>query len=55
MVRKPECEYSERVDIRAWVRVGDADEFVRRVTDLTERRAVLGEPLMEYMASDKGA
>jgi uncharacterized YigZ family protein len=55
MVRKPECEYSERVDIRAWVRVGDVDEFVRRVTDLTERRAVLGEPLMEYMASDKGA
>lgn len=52
MVRRPECEYSERVDIRAWVRVDDADEFVRRVTDLTERRAVLGEPLREYMASD---
>ncbi len=39
MASRPECEYSERVDIKACVPIARRDEFLRRLADLTERRA----------------
>lgn len=49
MARRPECEYSDKVDVRAWVRVDDADEFSRRITDLTERHVRLTKRPDEYI------
>ncbi len=39
MAKRPQCEYSERVDIKAWVPIDRRDEFLRRLSDATERRA----------------
>lgn len=49
MARKPECEYSDRVDIRAWVPVGRDEEFERRITDLTERHVRLSKWKDQYI------
>ena len=48
MARRPECDYYQKVDVKVWVKVDDADEFVRRITDLTERHARLIEMPQEY-------
>ncbi|MBQ8373181.1 MAG: YigZ family protein, partial [Candidatus Methanomethylophilaceae archaeon] len=48
MARRPECDYYQKVDVKVWVRVDYADEFVRRITDLTERHARLIEMPQEY-------
>ena len=48
MARRPECDYYQKVDVKVWVRVDDADEFVRRITDLTERHARLIEMPQDY-------
>ncbi len=39
MAKRPQCEYTERVDIRAWVPIDRREEFLRRLSDATERRA----------------
>lgn len=39
MASRPECEYAERVGVRVRVPVTLAEEFERRIVDLTERRA----------------
>ena len=49
MAKRPECDYYEKVDIKAWIRMSDKDEFVRRITDLTERHARLMELPSEYI------
>ena len=49
MAKRPECDYYEKVDIKAWIRMSDKDEFVRRITDLTERHARLMELPFEYI------
>ena len=41
MAVKPECDYYEKVDVRAWIRIPDTEEFVRRITDVTERHVIL--------------
>ena len=38
MARRPECTYSERVDVKAWVLAGRADELLRRLDALTGGR-----------------
>ncbi len=48
MAKRPECDYYQKVDVKVWVRVGDAEEFVRRITDLTERHVRLMEMPSEY-------
>ena len=48
MAKRPECDYYQKVDVKVWVKVGDADEFVRRITDLTERHVRLMEMPPEY-------
>ena len=49
MAKRPECDYGARVDVRMWVRVGMEEEFVRRITDLTERHVRLMEWPQEYI------
>ena len=49
MARSPSCDYSDRVDIKAWIRIEDEEEFVRRITDLTERRVLLRPMSDEYI------
>ncbi len=39
MARRPECEYTERVDVRVWVPIDRRDEFLRRLSDVSSRRA----------------
>ncbi len=39
MAKRPQCEYTERVDVRVWVPIDRRDEFLRRLSDVTERRA----------------
>lgn len=39
MACRPECEYTDRVDLRVRVPIGRRDEFLRRLSDLTERKA----------------
>lgn len=41
MAKNPQCDYSDKVDVKAWIRVDDDEEFVRRITDLTERHVML--------------
>ena len=48
MAKRPECDYYQKVDVKVWVRVGDDEEFVRRITDLTERHVRLMEMPSEY-------
>ncbi|MBR4226320.1 MAG: YigZ family protein [Candidatus Methanomethylophilaceae archaeon] len=40
MARRPECTYSERVDVKAWVLADRADELLGRLDELTGGRAV---------------
>ena len=40
MAKRPECSYSERVDLKAWVPVDRADELLRRLDELTGGRTV---------------
>lgn len=40
MARRPECSFSERVDLKAWVPVDRADELLRRLDELTGGRTV---------------
>ncbi len=40
MARRPECSYSERVDLKAWVLLERADELQGRLDELTGGRAV---------------
>ena len=49
MARSPACDYSDRVDIKAWIRIEDEEEFVRRITDLTDRRILLRPMSDEYI------
>lgn len=49
MAKRPECEYSTRVDVKAWIPYGRRDEFLRRLSDLTERRAVPSQLPDEYV------
>lgn len=49
MAKRPECDYSDKVDVRAWVPVGRDEEFERRITDLTERHVRLWKMDDEYI------
>jgi uncharacterized YigZ family protein len=49
MARNPQCDYSDKVDVKAWIRIADGDEFVRRITDLTERHVMLKPSDDEYI------
>ncbi len=49
MARNPQCDYSDKVDVKAWIRISDEDEFVRRITDLTERHVMLKPSEDEYI------
>ena len=49
MAKNPSCEYTDKVDVKAWVRIGDEDDFVRRITDLTERHVMLRHSGDEYI------
>jgi uncharacterized YigZ family protein len=49
MARNPQCDYSDKVDVKAWIRLSDEDEFVRRITDLTERHVMLKPSEDEYI------
>ena len=49
MAKRPECEYSDKVDIKAWIPVGKDEEFERRITDLTERHVRLWKMADEYI------
>lgn len=45
----PKCEYSDKVDVKAWIRISDAEAFERRITDLTERHVMLRRSDDEYI------
>ncbi len=49
MAKKPDCSYSDKVDIRAWVPIGRDEEFEKRITDLTERHVRLSKCTDEYI------
>ena len=49
MAKRPECEFGMNVDVKAWILTDREDEFVRRITDLTERHARLMELPSEYI------
>lgn len=49
MARKPQCEYSDKVDVKAWVPIDRDEEFERRITDLTERHVRLLKLKDEYI------
>lgn len=49
MAKAPSCEYSDKVDVKAWIRIDDEEEFVRRITDLTERHVMLRQSDDEYI------
>ena len=49
MARAPKCDYSDKVDVKAWIRISDDEEFVRRITDLTERHVMLKPSDDEYI------
>lgn len=49
MAKRPECEYSDKVDVKAWIPVGKDEEFERRITDLTERHVRLWKTDDEYI------
>ena len=49
MAKRPDCEYSDKVDVRAWIPVGKDEEFERRITDLTERHVRLWKTNDEYI------
>ena len=41
MAKAPQCDYSDKVDVKTWIRIADQEEFVRRIIDLTERHVML--------------
>lgn len=49
MAKRPECEYSDKVDVKAWIPVGKDEEFERRITDLNERHVRLWKTDDEYI------
>lgn len=49
MAKKPACEYSDKVDVRAWVPIDRDEEFEKRITDLTERHVRLIRLKDEYI------
>lgn len=49
MARNPQCDYSDKVDVKAWIRIDDDEDFVRRITDLTERHVMLKQSDDEYI------
>jgi uncharacterized YigZ family protein len=49
MARNSQCEYSDKVDVKAWIRISDEEEFERRITDLTERHVMLWKSDDEYV------
>ena len=49
MARNPQCDYSDKVDVKAWIRMDDEEDFVRRITDLTERHVMLKQSDDEYI------
>lgn len=49
MAKKPACEYSDKVDVVAWIPMGREEEFERRITDLTERHVRLWRMDDEYI------
>jgi len=49
MARNPNCDYSDKVDVKAWIRIADEEEFVRRITDLTDRHVMLKPSDDEYI------
>lgn len=53
MFCKPDCEYSDKVDVTAYVRVCDSEEFVRRMTDLMERQVVITKKDDVYINGNK--
>ncbi len=55
MAKAPLCDYYDKVDVKAWIRIDDEDEFVRRITDLTERHVMLKRSEDEYIDDAFGA
>ncbi|MGN1044960.1 MAG: IMPACT family protein [Candidatus Methanomethylophilaceae archaeon] len=49
MAKRPECVYSDRVDVKAWVPIGDKESFERRIMDATERHVRLLELPPQYI------
>ena len=49
MAKKPACEYSDKVDVRAWIPIDRDEEFEKRITDLTERHVRLIRLKDEYI------
>ena len=49
MAKRPRCEYAEKVDVRAWVHEEDEEAFLRRFSDLTERKVVPFRAGTEYV------
>ena len=49
MAVRPECAYTDKVDVRAHVRTGDEEAFEKRFSDLTERRTVPFRAGTEYV------
>lgn len=49
MARKPECQYNMNVDVKVWIPMEREDEFVRRITDITERHVRLNKGKDEYI------
>ncbi len=49
MAKKPDCSYSDKVDVRAWIPIGRDEEFEKRITDLTERHVRLSKWSDEYI------
>ncbi len=49
MAKRPECDYYDKVDVKAWIPIDKSEDFVRRITDLTERHARLTECDPEYI------
>ncbi len=54
MARKPDCTYSDKVDVKAWVPAGRDEEFEKRITDLTERHIRLSKLDDEHIDGRQG-
>jgi len=52
MVCNPVCEFTDKVDIVFRTRICDEDEFIRRITDLTERHVILKRMGDEYVCAE---
>ena len=49
MAKRPECTYTDKVDVKAWIPIGDRESFERRITDVTERHVRLMELPPQYI------